>query len=95
MSDPNHPRYINETKLEVIEVIEDWDLGFHDGKAVECILRAKFKGQEIQDLEKALWYLDRYIKWRKEAYDREDEEQNASWRPVGDNYLVRNYGSSD
>ena len=95
MNDSDHPRYLNETKLDVIEVIEDWDLGFHDGKAVECILRAKFKGQEIQDLEKALWYLERYLKRRKEVYEREIEEQTASWSPGCNNYLVRNSGSSD
>jgi hypothetical protein len=95
VSYPDHPRYINETKLDVIEVIEDWDLGFHDGKAVECILRSKFKGQEIQDLEKALWYLERYLKRRKEAHEREIEEQTASWSPTCNNYLVRNSGSSD
>ena len=47
----------------------------------------KFKGDEIQDLEKAVWYLKRYIKLRKEAHDREAEEQDATWSPCGGNYL--------
>ena len=56
MSKVDHPRHYNEGKIEVIDIIEDWGLGFHDGNVIKYILRAKFKGDEIQDLEKAVWY---------------------------------------
>ena len=82
MSKVDHPRHYNEGKFEVIDIIEDWDLGFHDGNVIKYVLRAKFKGNEIQDLEKAEWYLKRYIKLRKEAHDREAEEQDSSWSPI-------------
>lgn len=57
----NHPPHYNTGKIEVIAVIEDWNLGFHDGNAVKYIARAAHKGNQIQDLEKARWYLDRLI----------------------------------
>ncbi len=95
MSKVDHPRHYNEGKIEVIDVIEDWDLGFHDGNVIKYVLRAKFKGDEIQDLEKAVWYLKRYIKLRKEAHERENEEQTATWRPGCGNYIVSDTESDD
>lgn len=47
--------------FEPIKVIESWGLGwgFCMGNALKYILRAPHKGSEQQDLEKALWYLER------------------------------------
>lgn len=53
------PRYAGST--EVIDAIEDWDLGFHSGNVVKYVARAKHKGGELEDLRKARWYLDRLI----------------------------------
>lgn len=52
------PHYIGNG-LEVIEVIEGWKLGFHLGNAVKYVLRAGRKGDGLEDLRKALWYLTR------------------------------------
>jgi hypothetical protein len=49
-------------RIEVIDAIEAWGLGFDDGNAVKYIARARHKGKELEDLEKALWYLERRIK---------------------------------
>lgn len=57
----SHPSHYNFGSLEVIDIIEDWRLGFHEGNAVKYILRAKHKGAEIQDLNKAIWYLQRRV----------------------------------
>lgn len=57
----NHPAHYNTGKFEVIDVIEDWGLGFHEGNAVKYIARAKHKGNELEDLKKARWYIDRLI----------------------------------
>jgi hypothetical protein len=48
---------------EAIKVIEAWQLGFALGNAVKYISRAGKKDprKEVEDLEKARWYLDRYI----------------------------------
>lgn len=61
-SDPvNHPPHYTFGKIEVIDVIEDWELGFHEGNTVKYIARAKHKNNELEDLKKARWYLDRKI----------------------------------
>lgn len=57
-----HPKHYNYGKIEVIDVIEDWKLGFHDGNAVKYIGRAKHKGNFRLDIEKAIWYLERLLK---------------------------------
>lgn len=59
-SNVNHPNHYNEG-IEAIEVIESWDLNFHVGNVIKYMLRAPYKGEHIQDLEKAKWYLDRHI----------------------------------
>lgn len=58
----NHPKHYNQGKFEVIDVIEDWKLGFNLGNAVKYIARSEFKGDQLQDLEKARWYLNREIR---------------------------------
>ena len=60
----DHPDHYNSGKIEVIEVIEDWDLDFCLGNAIKYIGRAgkKDKSKEIEDLSKALWYIQRGIK---------------------------------
>lgn len=61
----NHPNHYGggNNPYEVIKVIEAWNLDFHLGNTVKYISRAGKKGSdnEIQDLEKALWYLQRKI----------------------------------
>ena len=62
MSDSvNHPNHYTQGKFEVIDVIEDWNLGFHDGNAVKYIARFRHKGKPLEDLKKARWYIDRLI----------------------------------
>lgn len=58
----NHPSHYNTGKYEVIEVIDDWGLNFELGNAVKYIARAEHKSNKIQDLNKAIWYLEREIK---------------------------------
>ena len=55
----DHPKHYNVGQYEVIEVIEDWGLGFNDGNAVKYIARHAHKQNSIEDLEKAIWYLKR------------------------------------
>jgi len=64
----DHPQhYGGDTQYEVIKVLEAWDLDFHLGNVVKYVARAgkKDKSKEIQDLEKALWYLKRKIELLK------------------------------
>jgi hypothetical protein len=58
----NHPPHYKKGKIEVIDFIEDQEyLGFHRCQSIRYITRSPFKGTEIQDLKKAIWYLDRKI----------------------------------
>ena len=53
-----------DNKYEAIKVIEAWDLDFHLGNTVKYISRAgkKDPAKEIEDLKKAMFYLERKIK---------------------------------
>lgn len=59
----DHPAHYGgeDDPYEVIEVLEAWHLGFHLGNVVKYIARAGKKGDLLEDLKKARWYLDRYI----------------------------------
>jgi len=59
----NHPQHYNMGKVEPIDVIEDWNLGFHLGNTIKYIARAGHKDPNamIEDLKKARWYIDRHI----------------------------------
>lgn len=61
MSSVHHPSHYNVGSIEVIDAIEDWYLGFHLGNVVKYIARAPHKGKFAQDLEKARWYLKRFL----------------------------------
>ena len=67
----NHPQHYGgeNNPYEAIKVIEAWDLDFHLGNTVKYISRAGKKGtdKELQDLKKALWYLERKIQNIKDA----------------------------
>lgn len=59
----NHPAHYTDGKIEVIEYIEDKKLGYCLGNAVKYISRAGKKNpdKEIEDLQKAAWYINRRI----------------------------------
>ena len=57
----DHPTHYNKTNLEVIDAIEAWDLDFSEGNVVKYLLRAKHKNNAKEDLEKALWYVQRLL----------------------------------
>lgn len=61
MSAVDHPKHYNAGRIEVIDAIEDWQLGFHLGNVVKYVARAGRKGPPLEDLKKAQWYLDRAI----------------------------------
>ena len=61
-SDPvNHPAHYKVGGIETIDFIEAKKLGYHLGNAVKYITRADHKGNRLQDLQKAKWYIDRAI----------------------------------
>ena len=65
----NRPAHYTDGKIEVIEYIEDKGLGFCLGNAIKYISRAgkKYKDKEVEDLKKAIWYIERRIKELEEG----------------------------
>lgn len=64
----DHPvHYSSGRTYEPIDVIEDWELGFHLGNAVKYIARCGRKEGEdpAECLKKAVWYLEREIARRE------------------------------
>ena len=59
----NNPEHYGgkENTYEAIKVIEAHNLDFCLGNAVKYILRAGKKDDITQDLEKAIWYLNRKL----------------------------------
>lgn len=57
----NHPKHYRKGNLECIDVIEELGLCFHLGNTLKYLWRCEDKGNELQDLKKARWYLDRKI----------------------------------
>lgn len=56
----NHPKHYNSISgVECIDIVEQFN--FNRGNAIKYIWRAGLKGDEIEDLEKALWYIQREI----------------------------------
>lgn len=62
----NHPSHYNQG-IEAIDIIESWGLNFSLGNAIKYILRAPHKGNQVEDLEKAIWYLNRELERIKKA----------------------------
>jgi hypothetical protein len=47
--------------IETIDFIESKELGYNLGNVVKYITRSDHKGNKLQDLQKAQWYLNREI----------------------------------
>ncbi len=81
MSDPINPEYYKRGGLEIIDIIEALELNHHSASALAYIARAGFKTPtpegEAEDLEKAIWFLQRRIKLIRSAGLRVAEKRNA------------------
>jgi len=58
----NHPDHYNQLPIECIDVTKHFD--FCAGNAIKYIWRAGLKDKEktIEDLKKAIWYIEQKIK---------------------------------
>lgn len=61
----NHPSHYTQGNIEVIDFIEDQDFGYLDGQVIKYVSRYRHKGNPVEDLEKAAFYLARLIKAEK------------------------------
>lgn len=57
----NHPAHYKVGGVETIDFIEAKSLNFHLGNVVKYIARADHKGDKLENLHKARWYLNREI----------------------------------
>jgi hypothetical protein len=57
MTTPNHYKQ----KVQPIDLIEAFDLNFNLGNVVKYVSRAGRKGDTLEDLEKAFYYLKREL----------------------------------
>ena len=62
----DHPRHYNQGKIETIEIIKssmnkEQYKGFLKGNILKYICRSEFKENELEDLQKAQWYLNELI----------------------------------
>jgi|TARA_R100000908_G_scaffold59190_1_gene35571 hypothetical protein len=64
--DVNFPQHYRQSNTETIELIRESMTteefhGYLKGACMKYMARYKYKGQPVQDLEKAQWYLNRLI----------------------------------
>lgn len=57
----NNPPHYTTGGIETIDFIEAKKLGYNLGNVVKYITRADHKGNRVEDLRKAKWYLEREI----------------------------------
>lgn len=59
----DHPAHYGgaDDPYEAVKVIEAWKLNFNLGNCAKYIRRSPKKGNRLEDLKKARWYLDREI----------------------------------
>ena len=60
----DHPKHYNQGGVELVQIVDAYQLGFYEGNIVKYIIRAGKKpdNNKLQDLKKALWYLNYLIK---------------------------------
>jgi len=72
----DHPEHYGgaDNPYEAIKVVEAWGLCFHLGNVVKYVSRAGKKGDALEDLKKARWYLDRKIANLEKAQTKKPPE---------------------
>jgi hypothetical protein len=86
--------HYKNTKIEAIEVIEDWNLNFNLGNVIKYLARAPYKNNMKSDLIKALWYLAREINRNENSSVRfgdnrsEGDDWEDSMRQLLSNYQL-------
>ena len=57
----NHPAHYKVGGIETIDFIEAKKLNYNIGNVIKYLTRADYKGNKLEDLRKAQWYLTREI----------------------------------
>jgi len=64
------PTYYQRGTIDVWDFVRQQELNFHLGNAIKYICRAGYKDSKIQDLEKAIHYLENELHHEKDVYFR-------------------------
>ena len=67
------PDYYKRGSINVWDFIRDQELNFHLGNAIKYICRAGYKDSKIQDLEKAIHYLQNELEYEENLSIRAGE----------------------
>lgn len=88
----NHPSHYTQYPVEVIELTRH--MNFCKGNAVKYVARAGFKGgpeKELEDLDKAIWYL----KDEREQVAQRLADQKEASNTTGGSFAVKRVGPGD
>lgn len=72
-SNSRGPEYYRRGKIQVWDFIRDQGLNFHLGNAVKYICRAGYKDSRIEDLKKAIHYLENELEHANALVEGEGE----------------------
>lgn len=62
MSEDNiNPTYYIGSKIQLADIIDEFNLDWYQASILKYVIRCKHKGKKTEDLQKAKWYLERYI----------------------------------
>ena len=61
MDNVNNPEHYNIGDIEVIDFIDSWNLNFNLGNVIKYVVRCDYKDDKIEDLQKAIFYIEREI----------------------------------
>ena len=56
-----HPTHYQSGKIEVIDIIDEFNLDFSLGNVIKYVLRCGKKDDDVTELKKAMWYLKHKI----------------------------------
>lgn len=90
--------YAEGRQYEPIDVIADWELNYHLGNCLKYVSRAGRKLNQLEDLKKARWYLDREIQTIEAVQPRvtyEDVLEAVAAEAVAGQELLNEYGVLD
>ena len=90
--------YAEGRQYEPIDVIADWELNYHLGNTLKYVSRAGRKLNQLEDLKKARWYLDREIQTLEAvpfAVTYEDVLEAAAAEASAGQELLHEYGVAD
>ena len=79
--DPIGPEYYKRGRTDVWDFVREQGLNFHLGNAIKYICRAGDKDSKIQDLEKAIHYLENELHHEKDLYFRASQGIPNSIQP--------------